>query len=133
MNKTSTKKQSPLKFRGFLCLKDNFKINRPLVKLAAFLALLVFIRLFVKSGIGCVWQHFFGIPCPGCGTTRAAIALLRGDFAAMLRYNFMLPSLPILFLYVIFDGQIFKNKSVDYLILSIIAVGFIIHWITLLV
>lgn len=133
MNKTNTNKRSSFKNRGFVCLKDSFRINRPGVKLVAFLALIIFTYFFAQSGIGCVWQHFLGIPCPGCGTTRAAIALLNGDFTAMLRYNFMLPSLPILLLYIIFDGQIFKNKSVDYAILSLIAVGFIVHWITLLV
>ena len=30
-------------------------------------------------------------PCPGCGTTRAAVALLHGDLAQALRYNPMGP------------------------------------------
>lgn len=38
----------------------------------------------VASGVGgwpCAVKGALGIPCPGCGLTRATIALLRGDFA----------------------------------------------------
>lgn len=29
----------------------------------------------------CPWRSITGTPCPGCGTTRAAASLLRGDLA----------------------------------------------------
>jgi len=38
----------------------------------------------VATGVGgwpCPIKLAFGIPCPGCGLTRATISLLRGDFA----------------------------------------------------
>jgi phosphatidylserine synthase len=41
-------------------------------------------NLWVKwlfSGSSCVFKFWFGIPCPGCGMTRALWALTRGDFA----------------------------------------------------
>ena len=39
----------------------------------------------VASGVGgwpCLFKSAAGIPCPGCGLTRATISLLRGEFAA---------------------------------------------------
>jgi hypothetical protein len=50
----------------------------------------------VAAAVGlAAWQHFplcplastFGIPCPGCGLTRATLALLRGDVARALQIH----------------------------------------------
>jgi hypothetical protein len=35
----------------------------------------------------CPIYHFFGVLCPGCGTTRALTALLRGHIDEALRLN----------------------------------------------
>ena len=35
----------------------------------------------------CPTALFFGIPCPGCGLTRATLALLRGDVGAALHFH----------------------------------------------
>lgn len=46
------------------------------------------------SGIHCPIRAIMGIPCPTCGFTRAALALLQGDIVRSLRIHPML--LPVL-------------------------------------
>lgn len=41
--------------------------------------------------IPCLFYEVTGLQCPGCGNTRATIALLRLDFVAMLRWNLTYP------------------------------------------
>lgn len=41
----------------------------------------------------CIARILFGIPCPACGLTRAALAALRLDFATALRWNPLAPAL----------------------------------------
>ncbi|MBO5307497.1 MAG: DUF2752 domain-containing protein [Lentisphaeria bacterium] len=43
----------------------------------------------------CLVRLFSGLPCPGCGLTRAGLALLRGDWRSSFYYHPLL--LPIIF------------------------------------
>ena len=43
----------------------------------------------------CIFRIFTGFPCPGCGLTRALIALLKGKWQISLQYHPLL--LPVLF------------------------------------
>jgi hypothetical protein len=45
----------------------------------------------------CPTALFLGLPCPGCGLTRATMALLHGDFGAALRFHPLSPVLLPLF------------------------------------
>lgn len=56
-------------------------------------------------GWGCPLQHFTGIPCPGCGMSRALCALLRLDFGAALRWHPMIYVLPPVVLYTLFGKK----------------------------
>ncbi len=52
--------------------------------------------------IPCVFHHFTGLYCPGCGSGRALYSLMHLRFYAALRYNafaaILLPALGILYL-----------------------------------
>lgn len=49
----------------------------------------------------CPTATFLGVPCPGCGLTRASLALLRADFAAALAWHPLSPLMtPLLALLV---------------------------------
>ena len=54
--------------------------------------------LGVATGVGgwpCPLKAALGIPCPGCGLTRASVALLRGEFAAAFGLHAFAPVLLI--------------------------------------
>lgn len=65
-----------------------------------FLAILLLYCAFmtIMTGGSCFLKGIFGIPCPGCGATRAMILLVKGDVAGSLDMN---PSAPILFFCII--------------------------------
>lgn len=49
--------------------------------------LLLMARHFGVVAHVCLWKHVTGLPCAGCGGTRAADALLHGDLAAAFVMN----------------------------------------------
>lgn len=87
------------------------------------------LAVFWAFDIPCIFQHFLGISCPGCGMTRAFISALRLDFKAAFAYHPMFWSMPILYLYFLFNGKLFNKKLIDYGVLILIALGFIINWV----
>lgn len=80
-------------------------------------------------GITCVFLEWFGVPCPGCGMTRALKALVRLDFVQAARYNVVIFFMPYVAAYVLFD---FKHK-VHGVILKLIAAIAIINWLIKLI
>lgn len=56
----------------------------------AALALLVLAGILLDQPL-CPWRRFLGIRCPGCGMTRAFLALARGDWAAALHFHPLSP------------------------------------------
>lgn len=52
--------------------------------------------LYLFGGGLCLLRLTTGIPCPGCGMTRALLSALRGDFAAALAFHPLWWTLPLL-------------------------------------
>lgn len=44
-----------------------------------------------ETSTGCTMKLFFGIPCPGCGGTRALIALFQGKILTSIYYHALVP------------------------------------------
>ncbi len=55
------------------------------LKLILCLAVVLFLMHF--SGIGCPFRFFFGVPCAGCGMSRAVLALMQGHTAEAIRLH----------------------------------------------
>ena len=49
----------------------------------------VYAVFFSKTGIGipCIFRKITGLMCPGCGTTRMLVSLLKLDFVSAWSYN----------------------------------------------
>jgi hypothetical protein len=105
------------------------KISNPIQKIIFTLAYLLILAILYFAGIGCLFHKFFGFVCPGCGMTRAAIKALQFDFIGAFNHHPMVFSLPILYLYFLIDGGLFKNKIWNILLLSLIGIGFLSVWI----
>jgi len=74
--------------------------------------------------ISCVFKEIFGVPCPGCGMTRAFLSLMKLDIYGAFRHNIVIFFIPYVFMYVFFN---FKHK-IHNVFLSIIAAITIINW-----
>jgi hypothetical protein len=49
--------------------------------------LVPFVQVFARFAPLCPLHALTGVPCPTCGSTRAAVALSHGDVAAALAFN----------------------------------------------
>ena len=64
-------------------------------------AVLIYMAVMVKLRIFCPIRHFTGIPCPGCGMSRALGCLLRLNIVGSLRSNpALLPCMGAVFVLV---------------------------------
>ncbi len=52
--------------------------------------------LLYAGAVPCMFARLAHTPCPGCGSTRAVIALLHGDLHGVLRYNPLGPAVAVL-------------------------------------
>ena len=90
-----------------------------------------FLLIFVlhKMEVGCIFLRFLNFPCPGCGMTRAWLSVFSLDLASAFRLHFMFWSAPVLYLYFLFDGRLFRNLKVNKGVFIVIAIGFAVNWI----
>lgn len=76
----------------------------------------------------CLIFKLTGIPCLGCGMTRAVLAILRMDFETALGYHPLVFLLPLIGAYYLLDGNIFGKKA-DAVLLAVILLAFLVVWL----
>lgn len=54
------------------------------------------VLLLASARVPCGFAHMFHVPCPGCGSTRAMLALASGDVHGFLRFNPLAPVMTLL-------------------------------------
>lgn len=87
---------------------------------------------FLLDGNLCIYKRLLGIPCPGCGMTRAYYGLFHGDIHAAFFYHplFFLP--PILVLTYVFRNfrgirKIYWSNIYWVIILVLVLVVYVIR------
>ncbi|MCH5187495.1 MAG: DUF2752 domain-containing protein [Oscillospiraceae bacterium] len=95
-----------------------------LIKIIFTFLYLVLVYVRHVFGIPCIYLYLFHIKCPGCGMTRSMLSVLRGDFRRAFLHNPMFWSVPILYIFFLMDGHVFKNKYKNYITLGVIFSGF---------
>lgn len=77
-----------------------------------FLALIIGIKILDIINFKCVFKYFFGIYCPGCGTTRMFKAMLKLNFKKAFMYNpFMFILFMIILIYVAYNMYTYITKK----------------------
>lgn len=83
--------------------------------LGSYLLLLIANNLQVINWLPpCPIKSLTGVSCVGCGTNRALVALLHGNFSDAFSLNPLGTFLPLcLLVFFIFDYQSFKNQLIN--------------------
>ena len=63
---------------------------------------------------------------------RAIICLLKLDFKGAIEYNFMIYFMPLAYAMFLTDGKLFRKKLLNYIVIFLIGVLFLIRYIFVL-
>lgn len=91
--------------------RSNFWSRDRLRRYAAVILCMAAYVLVCLFTVGCPIKYFLGIPCPGCGMTRALASVLRFDLASAFYWHPLWPIAPILVLYFLFEDIIPRHTS----------------------
>ena len=105
------------------------KIRNLRWKLIVTAVVLMYTVMLYISPVSCVFLTITGIPCPGCGMTRAILSVLQLRFVEAFSYHAMFWSLPFLYLGFLLDGKIIRQKWLNTLFWTLIGAGFVANWI----
>lgn len=81
----------------------------------------------------CLIRHVTGLICPTCGMTRAWFSVLRLDPVSAFSLHPMFWSVPVLVLYLIYDGQLFRNRKLNRLIFGALITGLMVCYLIRLI
>lgn len=103
-----------------MSLKTPSHLRIKLIILGAYVCLLL---LWVFMGWPCLFRAITGIPCIGCGLSRAWLAALQFDLASAFRYHPMFWSIPVLILLAFFDGKLLRKELWNRILLIVLTAG----------
>lgn len=75
---------------------------------------LIILSILLILDTGCIFYHMTGIPCPGCGMTRAYLSAFRLDFTEAFRMHPLWPiTVPLLAVSLWKNGRIFASSRAN--------------------
>ncbi len=77
----------------------------------------------------CPIKAVTGIPCPGCGMTRAWLSVLRLDIRKAFAYHPMFWTAPVIAVFAVCDFRPFKSNVINVLAIAGMFVGIVICYI----
>lgn len=97
-------------------------MRRLIKKHAAILAILsAFLLIFAQTGIGCPIRAITGIPCPGCGITRALLAAMRLQWRSAFSLHPLFPlALPFLFCAVHANAPLLRGRARPFVVVFLV-------------
>ncbi len=107
--------------------ENHYQLVKERLQLLVIIAGIYF--LFYLLNIGCPIRFITGIPCPGCGMTRASIALLHLDFAKALYFHPLIFLTPVIVILYLFDFYINQRllKALWFIIIVVFLVVYLIR------
>lgn len=85
--------------------------------------------LWVALELHCPVRRLIGIPCPGCGMSRAWLCALEGDLAGAFYYHPMFWAVPLLALFIFYDCRLFRRPWLNYLVLGLMLLGVLVCYV----
>ena len=79
--------------------------------------LIIAVAFIACASVGCPIRLLFGVSCPGCGMTRAAVSIAKLDFCAAIHYHPAVFTIPVFALFFLIFR---KNKKAVYAIFFVI-------------
>ena len=105
------------------------KPKRLRLKLVCIAGFFLLFGIWYAFSLPCLFQALLGIPCPGCGMSRAWFCAFRLDFGSAFGYHPMFWCVPVLFGLFVFDGQLLPGKRANNLLIGILAAGIFITYL----
>lgn len=91
------------------------------------------LAFWVLQELPCPLRAATGLPCPGCGMGRAWLAFLRLDISQAFAYHPMFWTVPVVGVFVLLDGKLFRRKHLNHAVLILILLGLLLCWVIRLI
>lgn len=108
----------------------NAKLTKPVFWSAAALGVVGYVTLWpTEYRIPCALNHFTGLECPGCGTTRALSSLFEGDLASAFSFNQFIFFIPLFFVALYFAKRSRYQKQIETVLITLAGLAALVYFL----